>query len=342
MASVRMADVARQAGVSLKTVSNVINEWPHVTPATRAKVLRAVEELGYRPHPSARALARGRTGVIALAVPRIGMPYFSELVEHVVVAAQLRRWTVLVEQTEGRRQHEEKVARGHLDQQVDGVIVVPTHPADGLTGPGGPPLVLLGEYGDTAPWPNISIDNVAAARAVTAHLAALGRTRVAAIGDRVSRPPGMGASGQRREGFRQALADAGLEYRPEWVREVADFTGEEGEAAMYRLLDAAGPDGRPDAVFCFTDLMALGALRALRRRGLRVPEDVALAGFDDIPYGRVSAPSLTTITPDRARIAEHAVDLLDRACRTGDSPTSADGLLVPFALTVRESAPPAP
>ncbi|MER7459519.1 LacI family DNA-binding transcriptional regulator [Micromonospora sp. NPDC126480] len=329
----RLKDVAERAGVSVKTVSNVVNGYVHVRPDTRARVEEAIAELNYRPNLSARNLRKGRTGVIALAVPELDIPYFAELARHVVVAAAELGWTVLIDQTGGGREQER--AAGIGDHMIDGLIFSPLAlTADDLTFLDGTPTVLLGERVDHGPADHVGIDNVAAARAMTAHLIGLGRRRVAAIGSQ--RTPEGASARLRLAGYAAALADAGIAYDEALVAPAPAWHRAVGAAAMRSLLDSGV---RPDAVFCFNDTLALGALRALHEAGLRVPEDVALAGFDDIEDGRFSIPTLSTISPDKERIARLAVELL--ASRLRDRSAPPRELPAPWALTPRESTTPA-
>ena len=333
----RLVDVALRAGVSKKTVSNVVNDFPFVAAETRARVVAAIDELGYRPNLSARNLARGRTGAVALVIPQLDMPYFSELARHVVAAADRRSWAVLIEQTMHDRAHEQRILDGHLARRIDGILYSPsrTTAAALRRRTDHTPMVLLGEVVEDAGLDHVAIDNVAAARRATGHLVAQGRRRIAAIGTHGRRQ--RGAARQRYDGYRAALADAGLTVDPTLVRDAREYVGEVGAAAMAELLDLPEP---PDAVFCFTDLLALGALRTLHRRGLRVPDDVAVVGFDDIPYGRIATPSLTTIAPDKAAIADLAVDALERRveARPGSTRLAAREVRAEFALVVRESS----
>ncbi|MBM0259289.1 LacI family DNA-binding transcriptional regulator, partial [Micromonospora sp. 4G55] len=167
----RLKDVAERAGVSVKTVSNVVNGYLHVRPDTRARVEEAIAELNYRPNLSARNLRKGRTGVIALAVPELDIPYFAELARHVVTAAAERGWTVLIDQTGGGAERERVAAAGIGDHMIDGLILSPLAlTAEDLAGLDGTPMVLLGERVDHGPADHVAIDNVAAAREITAHL----------------------------------------------------------------------------------------------------------------------------------------------------------------------------
>jgi DNA-binding LacI/PurR family transcriptional regulator len=329
----RLKDVAALAGVSVKTVSNVVNGYVHVSPDTRARVEKAIAELNYRPNLSARSLRRGRTGVIALAVPELDIPYFAELARYIVTAAATHGWTVLIDQTEGDREREGVVVAGIRDHLIDGLIFSPLALSghDLAARADGTPMVLLGERVHHGPADQVVIDNVSAAREVTAHLVSLGRRRVAAIGAQHS-AEGVTAR-LRLSGYRAALADAGLPADPALVAPAPVWHRADGARAMRALLDAGAP---PDAVFCFNDTLALGAMRALYEHGLRVPDDVAVAGFDDIEDGRYAVPTLTTVAPDKAEIARRAVDLLaDRISGGPDGP--ARETIAAHRLEIRES-----
>ena len=332
--SVRMKEVASRAGVSVKTVSNVVNGYVHVAPTTRERVQRAIDEMGYRPNLTARSLRSGRTGVIAVALPRLDEPYFAELAAAVIAIADRRGCTVLVDQTDGEREREQLAVAGFRPDLIDGLILSPLAlGADDLLSPvrATTPLVLLGERISDTTFDHVAIDNVAAARTATEHLLSLGRSRFAAIG--AMRTLVAQTARLRLEGFAGALRDAGRTVRPGHVQEVEAFSREDGARAMDRLLDLPEP---PDAVYCFSDLLALGALRALHRRGVRVPEDVAVIGTDDIAESRFSTPTLSTVVQDRVQIATLAVDaLLHRLSGDPDEPPRE--LTAGFSLSVRES-----
>jgi DNA-binding LacI/PurR family transcriptional regulator len=332
----RLADVADRAGVSVKTVSNVVNGYVHVSAGTRAKVDAALAELAYKPNLAARNLRRGRSGIVALAVPELEVAYFAELARHVVEAARSRGWTVLIDQTDGEREREQLVMDSFGTQLIDGLILSPV-----ATGAGelaarrdSTPMVLLGERVYDGPDDHVSIDNVAAATTAVAHLLGLGRRRVAAVGQQSQ--PSSGTARLRERGYLAAHAAAGAPVDPELIAPTVSFTRAEGAAAVDRLLALAAP---PDALFCFNDLLALGALRRLHERGLRVPQDVAVVGIDDIEEGRFATPSLTTIRPDKARIAHLAVALLAERLETGEGvePQPPQELEAPYELVVRES-----
>ncbi|MEV3856325.1 LacI family DNA-binding transcriptional regulator [Streptomyces sp. NPDC050095] len=308
---VSLKDVAERAGVSIKTVSNVVNNYQHVTPAMRARVQEAIDELGYRPNLTARHLRKGRTGIIALALPELGNPYFAELAGAVIDAAAEHDVTVLLDHTRGDRQQEILVSQGFRARVIDGLILSPLElEAEDLRGRDDDdvPLVLLGEREYDVPYDHIAIDNVAAARAAVRHLLGRGRTQIAYLGartDSANQPAHL-----RLAGWRAELTAAGLPSPDTLVGSTGGWDRGDGAEAMARMLDAGV---RPDAVFAYNDLVAIGAMRVLHERGLRVPWDVAVVGFDDIAEGRFGAVTLTTISPDKQAIARLAVQsLLDR------------------------------
>ncbi len=331
-----LKDVALKAGVSIKTVSNVIHGNVPVKEEKRQRVMAAVEELHYQPNLPARFLRKGRVDVIALAIPDLSNSYFSDIGDAVIDAASASSYTVLIDHTRGERTNESLVIHGLRPHLIDGVILSPAalELEDFQTLPVNIPLVLLGErFLDVpdVPYDHIGIDNVAAARVATSHLIEMGRRRIAAIGAHEV-PPGE-ISHLRLRGYTEALAAAHLPFDPQLVVQARSYHRADGEGAACQLLKL---EQLPDAIFCFNDLLALGVLRALHEAGLRVPEDVAVVGFDDIEDGRYSIPSLTTIRPDKKRIGELAVAfLLKRIDSTCTDP--AERVDVPFQLIIRES-----
>lgn len=330
---VTMRDVARRAGVSVKTVSNVVNGYPFIRESTRDRVLEAIDVLGYQLNLRARNLRSGRTGIIALAVPELSLPYFAELADAVINAAEKHGLTVLIEQTNAVRERELTAlssARAHL---VDGLLFSPLAlgPADASQlGSTAVPTVLLGERIFHGPVDHVVIDNVNGSRAATEHLISTGRRRIAVIGTH----PGeeVGTAAIRYDAYAAAMRAAGL--RP--LRSLAAPAGlwhrDTGAAAMMRLLRSGR---RIDAVFALNDTLALGALRVLVRSGVRVPDDVALVGFDDIEEARYSTPTLTSVNPGRGEIARTAVDLLVERMAGGAG--AQEEIVAPYRLNVRES-----
>jgi DNA-binding LacI/PurR family transcriptional regulator len=331
---VSLKDVARLAGVSIKTVSNVVNNSPHVTEAMRERVQRAIDELGYRPNLTARHLRKGRTGIIALAVPELGNPYFAELAGAVIDAAAEHDYTVLLDHTGGLRQKEILVTQGFRAHVIDGLILSPIEleTDDLLRRPGTAPLVLLGEREYEAPYDHIVIDNVAAAREAVRHLLDLGRRRIAFLGAR--RESARQPAHLRLRGWREEIGAAGLAPPDTLVVATDGYDRRDGAAAMRDLLASGEP---VDAVFAFNDLVALGAMRTLAERGLRVPEDIAVVGFDDIGESHFGAVSLTTIAPDKEGIARLAVASVVNRLTGEGAPPDPRRVRVGYRLMVRES-----
>lgn len=330
--AVRLRDVADHAGVSVKTVSNVVHGHPAVSRPMRSKVQASIEALGYVPNISARSLRTGRSGLIGLAVPRITDPYFCDVAAAVIDAAAARGLSVLVEQTGGEFVRENDVLLGRRPTIVDGLILSPISVSQAALDEASPgvPLVLLGEHLLASQRSRVAIDNVAASAQAVGHLLRLGRRRIVAVG--AKRGSTAATAELRLAGYRRAMTEAGVER--DGALEVAtdDFTRAAGIRAVDDLV-AAGTAF--DALFCFNDLLALGVLRTLAQHGVRVPEDTAVIGIDDIEDGRFSTPTLSTIAPDKSAVAREAVRLLHERL---DNPTgSTREVSVGFELLARES-----
>lgn len=314
-----MHDVARVAGVSIKTVSNVINDYPHVRAETRERVLVAITELGYQPNLSARGLRSGKTGVIGLAIPSVREAYFAELADSIIVAAEKRGLAVVLDQTNQVREHELDVIAGRRLRLTDGIVFSPVHiseaDADLLNVPF--PLVILGESIFGGPTDHVTMHNVSSAQAAVEHLLGLGRRRIALIGaDDPDAPNSVGSASLREMGYRQALEAAGIPVDPELVRHAGTWHHDNGAAATRALVASGVPF---DGLFALNDSLGIGALRALGEAGVRVPEDVAVIGFDNIDATRFSIPSLTSVDPGRDDIAEMAVEMLvERIAEKGE------------------------
>lgn len=306
--AVTMHDVAALAAVSVKTVSNVVNDYPHIRPETRQRVEQAISQLGYRVNASARNLRRGRTGVIGLALPELALPYFAELADSVIKAAESRSLTVLIEHTGGVRERELEVLQSQRRALTDGLLFSPLalgqDDADALDV--GFPLVLLGERIFGGPKDHVTMANVDGAKAATQHLIERGAQRIAVIG--AHRDERLGSAALRMDGYRQALAEAGLPLDPTLELEAGPWHRATGAAALQRAID----DGLQfDAVFGLNDTLALGALHVLHARGISVPAQVQVIGFDNIEETAFSLPTLTTLDPGREEIAREAVRLIE-------------------------------
>ncbi|CAH0258561.1 Lactose operon repressor [Microbacterium sp. Bi98] len=317
---VSMAMVASRAGVSGQTVSRVVNDSPRVDPATRRRVEAAMAELGYRPHRAARALRTGRSQTIGLVVTTLATVGNSRMLQATAEAAAERGYALtLVTAGDSVADAFERLA----EQEVDGAIVLNEASAlvPAADRPAGLRLVVVDAPG-SADLAVVHSDHVGGAAAATAHLLGLGHETV----HHLAGPADSFAAAERERGWRKALADAGV-VATEVVR--GDWTAEAGFAAGEALRAAS-------AVFCANDQMALGLLRALAESGRRVPEDVSVIGFDDVPDAANYRPPLTTIRQDFAALAHRAVDLLV-ADIEGAADGAASAVVVPTLLVERSS-----
>lgn len=304
---VTIHDIAKAAGVSPMTVSNVLNKRPHVKDSTRERVLKTIDEQGYRVNVAARNLRRGRTHTIGLAVPEVDRPYFGQLAAAVIEQGALHDLHVVIEQTGRSRENELSALALSRLRLYDGLILsaVGLGEADVDLLRVDFPVVILGERIFQGPVDHVAMPNVDGARAAVEHLIARGCRRIATIhgplGDDVD------VSSLRHLGYSQALSEHGLDEDPALTFLVNEFTPEHAAAAIRDgILSGAHFDG----LFCVTDYVALGALRGLNDAGLSVPDDVKVIGFDDVELSRFLTPSLSSVRPAHAEIAATAVNLL--------------------------------
>ncbi|QHT56706.1 LacI family transcriptional regulator [Cellulomonas sp. H30R-01] len=332
--AVTMHDVAARAGVSIKTVSNVLNGYQYIRPATKEKVETAIADLGYQVNLTARNLRRGRTGLVGLAVPELSLPYFAELADSVIRAAEARGLTVLIEQTGSVRARELEVLTGQRRHLTDGLIFSPLElgPQDVDALDVDYPMVLLGERIFGGPADHVTMSNVDGAKAAVRHLLDQGRRRIAVIGAHEGET--VGSAALRMQGYREALEDAGLGVDPALIGEAGLWHRATGAEAMHRLLDSGV---ELDAVFGLNDALALGALHALHARRVDVPGRIAVIGWDDIEETAYSSPTLSTVSPGREQIARTAVDLLLARIDDPDSDRPYERVIADFTIVGRES-----
>ncbi|WP_426621351.1 LacI family DNA-binding transcriptional regulator [Microbacterium sp. As-52] len=314
-----MAMVAARAGVSGQTVSRVVNGSPRVDPDTRARVEHAMGELGYRPHRAARALRTGRSQTIGLVVTTLATVGNSRMLQATAEAAAERGYAVtLVTATRGVADAFDRLA----EQEVDGAIVL--NEASALVSdaqrPAGLHLVVVDAPSEDG-FTSVHSDHAGGAAAATRRLLALGGGGV----HHLAGPADSFAAAERERGWRETLVSAGVRP-PAVVR--GDWSADSGYAAGAELRMAS-------AVFCANDQMALGLLRALSEYGRRVPEDVGVIGFDDVPDAANYRPPLTTIRQDFAALAQRAVSALVDAIE-GAAPAEGSGV-IPTALVERAS-----
>ncbi|MEM8556870.1 MAG: LacI family DNA-binding transcriptional regulator [Bacteroidota bacterium] len=318
--SVTIYDIADRAGVSIATVSRVLNRHPRVSEKTRARVFSVAEELGYQPHVSARSLARQNTQLVAAVVPMMTSYFFMEVIRGIQDRLASSEYDLLVYASRSMEAMDDQMRRAAQKGRADGVLVCSTplddRQVDYLSSVDVPCVLVDAFHGA---FDSVSVDNRRGGYVATQHLLAQGYRRVALI---MAHPHSVPAR-DRREGYEAALAEAGLDLDSQLVHTSADddtmhgYTRESGYTAMNALLALPDP---PDAVFAASDVQALGALKALREAGLRAPSDLALCGFDDI---RTSAyVGLSTVRQPMYEMGKLAVEKLRRRLDQPNLPPS--------------------
>ena len=291
-------DVAKRAHVSVASVSNYLNDYPYMKPATRERIQQAIDELGYVTNQQARNLRSGRTGLISLSLPDLNQIYFSELAEEMITRAREYGYRIIIEST------------------------------------GNDPLVVLGERIFNAPAPHVVMPNELGAQAATTHLLEAGCRTVAVVGGTLDESVPSSRS-MRTKGYLSAFAERGVTPDLNLIRECGEWTSAEGAQAV-REMYAQGI--RPDGIFALNDLLAMGVISQLREMRVRVPESVRVVGFDDIDEAKYTIPSLTTVDPQRARIAEIAItSILDQVKTGARAPRRR--IDVEYSLRYRASSP---
>ncbi len=328
-ARVTIADVANRAGVSPTTVSHALSGKRVVGAATKGAVQEAIRALGYRPNAVARNLRTRRSHMAAVVVPDITNPFYSVLTRGVADAVDGVGYGTYVCNTDGLASREETFLADVTDRGVDGVVLATVDPASRSyrqPAEAGTPVVCVGGSFDHPGVDLVAPDDEVGSRSAVAHLIARGARRIAMI-----QGPSESISA-RAHGYRKALEDAGLTVRPEFSAD-GGWTREGGRLAMRRLL---GATPRPDAVFCANDLMAIGAMDVAREFGLTIPDDIAIAGFDDIDAASMVHPSLTTVRTSAYETSRTAGELL-LGRMTGEYAGSSRTVVLPCRLVIRES-----
>jgi LacI family transcriptional regulator len=297
-------DVARLAGVSRQTVSRATNDKPGIDPSTRQRVLAVAQELGYRPSRFARAMVGQSTVTVGLVIPDILNPYFTEVVAGALEAADSRGWHVVTYSTSSTVSKEQSVAQT-VTEHVDacaGFLIDQAAIASIATS--GMPFVLLGNEDKDLDVSMVRIDFETGVRQAFDHLVARGHRRIGMIDDR--RRTESGRTDERSRLFAVAAAETGLDISPGWIRQATNSI-EGGAAAMEQILQTA-PE--VTAMICYNDILAIGAMRHAKARGLAVPGDRAFIGFDGIPLSALVDPPLTTVFVDRRRIGQACIEQL--------------------------------
>lgn len=328
--TVRRIDVAKAAGTSPAVVSYVLNGGPRgVAPPTRARVLAAVEQLGYRPNGVARSLRMNRTMSLGLVLPDSSNPFFAELGRAIEDAAYARGYTLLIGNASERDERQTAYVRTFLQRQVDGLILAPAHGPigcrDELASTRTPWVAVDRRPAVNSSFPCVLVDNRGGARTATEHLLEHGRTRIGCIGG----PEDVMPAADRVAGWRDAMTAAGR--RPGTTVWHVPFGRRSGYLAARDILTTTDVD----SLFVASDEQALGVLRAAAELGLSCPDDVAIASFDGVPAAAYATPALTTMTQPFARLGQAAVEAL--LARIGGDRSGGDSTVLPVTLTRRGS-----
>ena len=333
---VSIRDVARVAGVSIATVSRVVNSPDKVAQETRLKVQEAILETGYSPNTLAQSFRRGRTNLIMVVLPSIGDPFFSGVMRGIQNAARDKGYSVIIEETQLNTLTADEVGAMLVSNQTDGIILLASVSPFGTNLLSAKsrrrlPVVIGCETVslELENFPSVHIDNVAAATEATDYLVSLGHERIAMISGQKSSL----LTRDRESGFRAAMKRANLQIREGWIVE-GNMSLFGARIATRQLLNHEFP---PTAIFCANDEMAIGCLHEIKAAGLTVPGDISIVGFDDMRYAEVTDPPLTTIRQPAEAIGERA---MQRLCRQIENVNGDNALpeIVPHQLVVRESA----
>lgn len=321
--------VAKLAGVSAATVSRVINGSKPVSPDTRRRVEDSIKRLGYQANAFGRSLSTGQSRLLLVLVPDFANPYYAEIVSGAAAVARQSGYTLLPVDLEESWSQGGGALEAVYSSLTDGVInMVPiTQESTMVATAQRKPWVNCSEFLPGSDVPYVSIDHRQAACDAVQYLINRGHRRIALVNS----DERFLYARQRREGYELALQRAGIDLRPELIRMAGGTSYLRGSQAAAALLATAQP---PTAVFAVSDMLAIGAIKAFRRAGLRVPDDVAVVGFDDIPIAEVFEPALTTVAQPMQALGAVAVELL-LSRLSGATPVSR---ILPYTLTLRESA----
>lgn len=329
-----LEDVAKLAGVSRSTVSRVVNERPNVRQDVRKRVLEVIQETGYHPNAAARTLASQRSWTIGLILPHnVGLfftdPYYPHLTRGIAQSCNDNNYTLALFLASSKKDEKKIFPQITRNGLVDGVVVQSGHRGDqGIIGrmiDKGIPIVVLGRPFRSDNVSYIDIDNIIAAYNAVTHLIRVGYQRIAHICGPLTSTAGI----DRKKGYLKALNERNIEINEDLIIE-GDFSEAGGHFAMQQLLPA-----QPEAVFAASDIMAVGAMRAVREAGLHIPEDIAIIGFDDLPMSRVSDVKLSTIRQPVVQFGENSIEILIDLIENGINPPR--HVIMSTELVIRDS-----
>lgn len=329
-----IADVAREASVSVATVSRVLNKQNTVTPETSERVYRAIEKLSFEPNMSARNLRRNETRVILIVAPNITNPYYAHILTGIGDAASESKYSALIYNTAGDETREKAGLDMLKKRRADGAILLATTKNSMLIEEYARkyPIVQCSEYTLNLDLPRVSIDNYKAAADIMEYIVSLGHKRIATISscnDYIS-------TVLRLQGYKNVLTAHGIEIHQEYIALAnADYSFKSGKSAAFKLLEQKD---RPTAIFCISDILALGAITAAKELGLRVPEDLSVIGFDDVDDTTMFHPYITTVAQPCYELGKESFRILNACMNNGEEINKK--IVLPHKFIIRESAAP--
>lgn len=329
-----MADVAREAGVSVATVSRLLNKEANVSPETAARVYGAIEKLSYEPNLLARNLRKNESRVVLILSPNVTNPYYARILAGIGDAAAERGYSALIYNTADDHDRELEALEMLKKRRADGAILMASNmDCDWLLPYAGEYcLVQCSEYGPQVDIPHVSIDNYLAALHTMEYLIGLGHQRIAMI----SSENQYISTSQRLQGYRHALEQHGLDLNPDYVRFASrDYSFKSGKLKARELIAL---DPRPTAIFCISDTLALGAVTSIKEMGLRVPEDMTVIGFDDVEHTTMLHPYITTVAQPCYELGRESFQLLyAQMAQEKEIPRQ---IILEHELIIRESSSP--
>ncbi|WP_178019918.1 substrate-binding domain-containing protein [uncultured Paenibacillus sp.] len=336
--AVTIKDVAKKAGVSPSTVSRVLSNHPRISAETSRKVKLIMDQLGYHPNIMAKSLVSKTTNSICIMLPKSAEELFSnfffmELIRGIVTQASRLGYDVLISSGANEKEEVESVSRLLNGRRVDGVILLYSRQNDPVIDflhAGGHPFVLIGRSEEYPDILTVDNDNIQASYDATKHLIALGHERIGFV----SGPPELVVSKDRLKGYQDALKDSGLEYRPEWIVE-GEFLQDSGYRAMSFFMNL--PD-RPTALVMIDDVVAFGVLRGLHELKYKVPEDLCLVSFNNIPLSELSTPPLSSMDIGIYNLGYTASQVLIQSVQNNNDKVYPRRQIIPHRLIVRESS----
>lgn len=328
--SATIYDVAQRAGVGIGTVSRVLNNSPHVREVTRQRVLQAITALDYHPSPAARSLSLNKTATVGIVVPFFTRPFFVEVLRGVDSELVQNDYNLILYSVEQKALKDYYLRDLPMRRRVDGLLLISLWLEDAdaraLARARIPTVLIDSRHPD---FSSVTVDNVAGARLAVTHLIEQGHRRIGFVSGRLDDPFGFPTSRERFMGYCQTLEEHGIPFRPDY-HQIGEFTAQSGRECMDRLLALDAP---PTAVFLTSDTQALGALQAIRESGRRVPEDIAVVGYDDIEVTQYVG--LSTVRQPMFQMGQEGARLLLAMLSEGPAAAEPTRVSLPIELIVR-------